>query len=76
MSELTICNYCTFKECKKMARQKRMKLSKISTKWGLGGVDIVMHPKDVKAEDIKKDKALRDKYFLCWFMDISDSCCC
>lgn len=75
MSELTRCNYCSMNIYKKRAKDKGYKLTVLkagSESLGLGGVNVYMHPKDVKIDTDDK----RDEYFLCWFMEIGSRCGC
>ena len=74
MSELTPCNYCNLQEIKRNAKKKGFKVTKLSGDFGLGGVDVFAHPKNVKIDP--KDEEQREKYFRAWMMEISDSCCC
>lgn len=70
MSELTTCNYCTLLDIRRDAKKSGMQVTTIPSEHG--GVDICVHPKDVKIST----QADRDKYFRCWFMEVSSSCVC
>jgi hypothetical protein len=71
MSELTQCNYCDLKSIKARAERDNLKVTKIKVDWGLGGYDILVHPKEVEKPELD-----RDKYFVAWMMEIGKFCEC
>jgi len=77
MSELTQCNFCSFKAVQRSARARGLKITKVPN---MGGVDILLHPKDVDPKTLSKgepnSKRLREKYFVAWYMELPDHCCC
>jgi len=79
------CNYCTFQWIKKN-RPKGYKIKKILSDFGLGGIDVFIVPHNITVTDIKQWKKPskqfpngdenRQKYFVAWFMELPDFCCC
>jgi len=74
MSDLTRCNYCNLKSIKRRAKSKGLVVTKRSGDFGLGGMDVFVHPKEIKI--CVGDKVQRDKYFVSWLMEIPKYCCC
>jgi len=70
MGEYTQCNYCTYQYIVKRSYE-RYKLPRIVTVkpsfGGLGGVDVYVHP---------KSQPPSQKYFVAWFMQLPEQCCC
>jgi len=79
------CNYCTFQQIKK-SKPKGYKVRILDGDFGLGGVDIFVVPPHITISDIRKWKKSseqlpngdkkRQKYFVAWFMELPDHCCC
>ena len=78
MSEFTQCNYCSLQQIRSRAKAKSWKVTKITnSKWGMGGVNIYVHPKDIKIFDLKGgEDGERSKYRVSWFMELPERCCC
>jgi len=74
MGELTTCNYCSLQAIKQRAKENNLKVTLLQSNWELGGIDVYVHPKDVKVR--KLDDRERKKYKVAWFMELSDHCCC
>ena len=74
MSDLTICNYCSLQAIKQRAKENNLKVTLLQSNWELGGIDVYVHPKDVKVK--KLDDREREKYRVAWFMELSDHSCC
>ena len=64
MSEFTICNYCSLQAIKRDAKKKSLKVITVSS---MDGVDIYV---------LKKGEKPSERNWRCWFMSISQSCCC
>ena len=78
MSEQTQCNYCRLKSIEHDAKQKKMKVTILcDTKWGMGGFNVYIHPKDVKIAKLPGgEDGEREKYRRSWMQDIGEQCCC
>ena len=78
MSELTSCNYCRLQRIKARAKKEGTNVTLLDdAKWGMGGVNVYIHPKEVKIKDISGgEDGDRKKYFACWFMALGDHCEC
>lgn len=75
MSELTTCNYCSYQDMKRRAKKKKMVTTPLPESFGLGGVRIYVHPKDVDIRKLSKEE--RKQYDGgAWFMALTDHCCC
>ena len=69
------CNFCTYERLKKKL-PKDHKITKIRSGFngGLGGVDIYIHPKNVKLKELSDiDKK---QYWKIWFMELPNRCAC
>lgn len=67
MSELTRCNYCSYKLYERIAKKENQKFTYVNN-------TVYIHPKEV---DIKSlDNFEREKYFRAWFMELGDRCEC
>jgi len=90
MSELTQCNFCSYRDIKIRAKARGMKVVKCPN-MGYGGYDILVVPKNVSVpkdtDEIASEveflagaeserKSFRDKYFAAWFMELTNSCVC
>lgn len=74
---MTICNYCSYQNEKARAKERGMvaTLSSRGANFGLGGVNLYIHPKDVKLSKLSDDElAQYDGHH--WFMSVPDGCCC
>jgi len=78
MSDLTRCNFCTLKSIRADARKKKLKVTILSdAKWGMGGVNVYVHPKNIKIRDLPGgEDGEREKYRKAWFMELTNHCCC
>jgi len=79
MSELTRCNYCKLKSLKQNAKAKGMKVTKRSSNFW-GGIDIYIHPKDIKIPPgyvhVADSEEGADQYFVMWCKEIGQFCEC
>ena len=71
MSELTQCNYCGYKIIKKCAKEKSWVVTKRPANWKLAGTDYFIHPKGIEI-----NAETREEYFVAWFQELSNQCCC
>ncbi len=79
MSELTQCNYCSFKQFKRDAKREGKKLLRRSCPVGvMSGYDILIVPRDVKIlkQSDSGYKAFRDMYCVSWMWVIGKRCEC
>lgn len=78
MSELTRCNYCSLEAIKRKAKHDKQRVTILNdARWGMGGVNVYVHPKDVSVRTIEGgEEGPRKKYFVCWFMELSGHCVC
>jgi hypothetical protein len=67
MSELTKCNYCSYQQYKKEAKNENMKLTYLNN-------TVYVHPKEVSIKSL--DSFEREKYFRAWFMELGSRCEC
>ena len=72
------CNHCKVKAVKRRAGERGLKVTTMKNdEWGMGGVNMYMHPADVKLpKDMPGDGDMHDKYFVAWFMAIGKTCEC
>jgi hypothetical protein len=61
-----------------MAKAKNNKVTILhDAAWGLGGVNVYVHPKSVIIDKLKGgEDGERSKYRVAWFYELSESCCC
>ena len=84
MSTLTKCNYCINIAIRKQDKLQGLKVTVLKTNLcdGVDGIDIFVHPKDIKIDppkDIKidpTDAKMRGLYFRAWFMALGRHCEC
>jgi hypothetical protein len=68
------CNYCCFKSVKANAKRAGMKVATSPHTGVLGGVDVYRLPPSVRLTELGKQE--RAKYFVAWYMELTDHCCC
>ena len=73
------CNNCSLKSIRKGAKgTHRVLLSYLGANFGLGGVNVIMYPKDLKLP--KKGTQARfdfeKEHLKAWFMEMGDHCEC
>lgn len=78
MSELTQCNYCSLQHYHSEAKAKQLKVTVLpDAKFGLGGVNVYVHPKDVSIKELSGgEDGERKQYRQAWFMELPERCCC
>lgn len=78
MSELTSCNHCNLRRIKDDAKKQRERVTVIAdAHWGMGGVNVYVHPKDVNVRSMKGgEEGARKAYWRSWFMELTDHCVC
>ena len=77
MSVLTPCNYCSLQIIKKAANRLNQKVTVVSNaNWGMGGVNVYVHPPEVNVKNIKEDSEEHKKYCRSWYMSLTDHCVC
>jgi len=74
MSELTTCNYCNHQRVLRKAKEKKMVVSLLPSKF-MGGVQVYMHPANV---DVRKLTGKSLAWFEAgiWYMQLPNHCCC
>lgn len=74
---MSLCNYCALEDIKRRAKETNKKVTvRDNAKWGMGGVNVYMHPSDVRLSNVIEDSKIHDKYFVAWFMELPNHCCC
>lgn len=81
MSEMTQCNYCSMLSLRRRAEKDRQRVVVLPAKRGkyyMGGVDVFRFPKSIytRAQFRKLTDAERERWWVCWFMELGDHCCC
>ena len=78
MSELTQCNYCSLRHIKADAQRRGKKVTILSdARWGMGGVNVYVHPKGVVIAKLEGgEEGARKKYFVSWMMELTAHCVC
>jgi len=78
MSELTQCNYCSLLETRAQAKRDKMRVTLLPgrpTFKGLpAGIDVYVHPQGINIRALPN--VPRRKYWVQWFMELGDRCCC
>jgi len=76
------CNYCEFESMKRHARQDKQHLFVEPTspciKHYMGGVEVYRFPKSMwtVAQFKKLPPETKKDWWVCWYMNLSDHCCC
>lgn len=69
------CNFCTNKQIIKKAKQSGNSVTHLKeTKYGLGGINVYVHPKNINIKKLPAKE--REKYFKVWFMALGSHCEC
>jgi len=68
-----MCNFCKMQLIRKHAKEEKKIVTYESG--DMGGVDVFVHPKEVKIS-IRDNPVQRGKYFVAWFMELPERCCC
>jgi hypothetical protein len=78
MSELTQCNYCSLRRIRRDAKREKKRVTILSdARWGMGGVNVYVHPRDVNVSRLRGgEDGPRREYFVSWFMQLTQHCCC
>lgn len=72
-----LCNYCKFRILRKKALEGGLKVTTKTATWGMGGVEVFVHPKDVVIEEgAGKEDHPQKKYWKCWYMSLPNCCAC
>jgi len=86
MSELTKCNFCSLREIRAQAKHDKKQVSIMrGRRFAMGGrlmparmrgYDVYVHPLwlDLRTEEWTYSK--RQRYWVCWFWELSDHCVC
>lgn len=77
MSELTQCNHCSLEAIKARAKHDKKKVTimpGVAYKSLPPGFDVYVHPRNVEVRMFGKEN--RKRWWVCWFMEISDHCVC
>ncbi len=67
------CNLCRIVEDRKRAKLKGEVITLVPAKWGMGGLNVFMHPKGVKKAELTDES---EKYSIGWVMEIPERCSC
>jgi hypothetical protein len=78
MSELTRCNYCSLQRIKEDAKAEKRKVTILAdARWGMGGVNVYVHPPGVNIKKLEGgEDGPRKRYFVSWFMALTQHCAC
>jgi len=75
MSDMTSCNYCTLLRIKARAKKEGKIVTILpDTSSLLGGLNVYVHPKEVKIKDLAE--IARETYGGVWFWALGDRCGC
>jgi len=78
MSELTQCNWCSLQRYKAQAKHDKMEVTLMAArpvKGGIpNGIDVYIHPRALPIRQMPA--GARRKYWVSWFMELSDHCVC
>jgi len=69
---------CRMEQIRRDAKKKKMRVTTLrDTEFKLGGVNVYVHPRDVKVTSASvRDPVIHDKYFVAWFMAFGAMCEC
>lgn len=75
---MTSCNHCNLLRIRREAKQQRKRVTVLAdAKWGLGGVNVYVHPKEVNVRTMEGgEEGARKAYFVSWFMELPAHCVC
>ena len=74
---MATCNYCSFQQIKRLAKTKGLKITTEPAKWGMGGINVYLHPKNIKINDFGNDEdGRKGQYRVSWFMELPAHCTC
>jgi hypothetical protein len=76
MSELTQCNFCRLKGIKERAKKSGEKVTTLKANWGLGGMNVYVHPKDVNIRKLDEEGTSRKAFWKGWLMEVGNKCEC
>lgn len=78
MSELTSCNYCSLQRIRADAKRERKRVTVLAdARWGMGGVNVYVHPRDVNVRLLDGgEEGPRRKFHVAWFMQLTAHCAC
>jgi len=73
-----LCNYCLLRSIRRGADETSQKVTVHASDGSLQGQDVFVHPPDHTLDLTTEPETgnHRSPYFVCWFMEISDHCCC
>jgi hypothetical protein len=78
MSELTQCNYCSLEAIKARAKRDKQAVTLMTGRPVFAGVpagiDVFVHPRGINIRAVPN--VPRQKYWVSWFMELSDHCVC
>lgn len=77
MGELTRCNWCTLRAIRQRASREHKLVTIVrNARWGLGGLNVYVHPAAVDGRAIAEDTPEHKAYFAAWFMALGRRCEC
>lgn len=72
-----LCNYCTFQGLKSRAKSEGKEVTVVPSTGSLGGVEVYLHPKGVVIQrGADSNVHPQHAYWVRWFMELPDHCCC
>lgn len=77
MSELTQCNFCRLQGIRERAKSSGEKVTVLNdARWGLGGVNVYVHPKSVNIRKLGEEGSDRKVFWKGWMMELGKKCEC
>jgi hypothetical protein len=74
MSELTTCNHCKLQRIRRDARAEGKRVVLETSRWGMGGVEVYVHPKAVNWRLCTVN--MKRRYWVSWMMEVTEHCVC
>jgi hypothetical protein len=86
MSELTQCNYCSLNALRARAKREKKRVTIMRGRryadkgWRvparMRGFDVYVHPLWIDLHDEQWTTSKRQRYWVCWYWELSDHCVC
>lgn len=74
MSELTTCNHCNLERIRRDAKKAGHRVTLEGSTWGMGGVEVYVHPKALNFRTFNKN--MKRRYWVAWMMEVTEHCVC
>lgn len=78
MNKQTLCNYCLLEGIRKMAKEKKKKVTILAdTSWSIKGLNVYVHPPSVIIHKLNGgEDGERAVYRIAWVKKIENHCSC